>query len=116
MKISMSADVLATFSLTFRQITYLKDCSSRHYDHNCRLVGKPGGFLFGWNNNFWPFGGPDDRTEEVVVNQRQLDTLFKLIEFDDNEIDKIPLYKSFIKLRVAIHKYSIQWKEELDLE
>ena len=55
-------------------------CSKHHYDGICQIVGKPKGFLYGWNNiALW--AKEEGRKEcEVSGKFRHLDTTLKLCE------------------------------------
>lgn len=69
-------DVKATIKFTRADLDTLLRESNSHYDGVCKAAGKPGGFLFGFDNT--PPG--EDGTINVLATTHQLDTLCKILE------------------------------------
>ena len=114
MNITVTARVEVTLPITFAQIIYLKASARSHYDGHCRSCGEVGGFIYGWWNQFWPHDKKDDDEQLLVVNFRELDTLFKIIEFNnDKRAREIRLL--LCKVRTIMNQAHDEWRKEIVL-
>lgn len=118
MKASVVAKALVTFPLTFKQLVHIKSSSAQHYDYHCRSVSMVGGFVYGWNNQFWMPAEEGTLTNEsvvdVTVDRNELDTLFKIIEMCDSPTAR-ELREVFNKIRDLMKVCHEKWQMEIYL-
>ena len=86
-------EVKANVVFTGEELDKLSQMSARHYDGRCKVAGQPGGFLYGFWNQFLVLTGQFD-TEgvdmakecEIACTFQQLDILAKIAEQENGYI------------------------------
>lgn len=101
--------------LTFAQLKHIKSASHMHYDYHCRSCGEVGGFIYGWWNQFWPHDQKsDDYVLHVIMCWREMDTLFKILEFCD-DVNSTTIRNILRMAKMHMEEASKSWLKEVEL-
>lgn len=103
-------EVKAVVRVDAALISYLMECSGRHYDGKCQDAGAQGGFLYGWNNVVkfdLEMGKP---FTEITMSSRELDTMAKITEIHSNT-PNLSVFLEIRKIFLAINEEIVNLRE-----